>query len=207
MRALAEWCQEYNLSLNVNKTKELIGDFRRQQREHAPYHINGPQSKVKVPLLAHHQQPKMVNSQRQGGEEGTKATLQPQEAKDPKTLTNFYRCTIESILLGCITAWYSNCTVCNRSALQRVVRSAQRITRGTLPAIQDIYSPRYHKNANKIIKAVSHPSHSLFTPLPSRRRRQYRCIKAGTERLRNSFYLHAIRLLFKLSASGSDPEL
>ena len=28
----------------------------------------------------------------------------------PKTLTNFYRCTIESILLGCITAWYGNCT-------------------------------------------------------------------------------------------------
>jgi hypothetical protein len=25
----------------------------------------------------------------------------------PKTLTNFYRCTIESILLGCITAWLS----------------------------------------------------------------------------------------------------
>ena len=23
----------------------------------------------------------------------------------PKTLTNLYRCTIESILLGCITAW------------------------------------------------------------------------------------------------------
>ena len=26
----------------------------------------------------------------------------------PKTLTNFYRCTIESILSGCITAWYGN---------------------------------------------------------------------------------------------------
>jgi hypothetical protein len=23
----------------------------------------------------------------------------------PKTLTNFYRCTIKSILSGCITAW------------------------------------------------------------------------------------------------------
>jgi hypothetical protein len=27
-----------------------------------------------------------------------------------KTLTNFYRFTIESILSGCITTWYSNCT-------------------------------------------------------------------------------------------------
>ena len=27
-----------------------------------------------------------------------------------KTLTNFYRCTIKSILPGCITTWYGNCT-------------------------------------------------------------------------------------------------
>ncbi|CDQ90126.1 unnamed protein product [Oncorhynchus mykiss] len=39
------------------------------------------------------------------------------------------------------------------------------------------------------------PSHCLFTPLSSRRRGQYRCIKAETERLKNSFYLKAIRLL------------
>ena len=41
VRALAERCQENNLSLNVNKTKELIMDFRKQQREHAPIHIDG----------------------------------------------------------------------------------------------------------------------------------------------------------------------
>uniref|UniRef100_A0A8K9UZ52 C2H2-type domain-containing protein n=1 Tax=Oncorhynchus mykiss TaxID=8022 RepID=A0A8K9UZ52_ONCMY len=49
--------------------------------------------------------------------------------------------------------------------------------------------------AIKIIKDNNHPSHCLFTPLSSRRRGQYRCIKAGTERLKNSFYLKAIRLL------------
>ena len=39
---------------------------------------------------------------------------------------------------------------------------------------------------------VSHPSPGLFILLPSRRRRQYKCIKAGAERLKNSFYLQAI---------------
>jgi hypothetical protein len=58
----------------------------------------------------------------------------------PKTLTNFYRCTIESILSCCITAWYEKCTDGNRRALQRVVRSAQRIIGGKLPALQDTYS-------------------------------------------------------------------
>ena len=36
----------------------------------------------------------------------------------PKTLTNFYRCIIERILSGCITAWYGNCTVRKHMALQ-----------------------------------------------------------------------------------------
>jgi hypothetical protein len=41
VRALAESCQEYNFSLNVQKMKDLIIDFRRQKREHAPIHIDG----------------------------------------------------------------------------------------------------------------------------------------------------------------------
>jgi hypothetical protein len=42
----------------------------------------------------------------------------------PKTLTNFYTSTIESILSDCITAWYGNCSALNYKALQKMVRSA-----------------------------------------------------------------------------------
>jgi hypothetical protein len=87
----------------------------------------------------------------------------------PKTLTNFYRCTIESILSGCITTWYGNCSAHNCRALKRVVRSAQRITGGKLPALQDTYCTRCHRKVKKIIKDNNHPSHCLFTPLSSRR--------------------------------------
>lgn len=58
-------------------------------------------------------------------------------------LNNFYRCTIERILTGCITAWYVNCTGLNRKALQRVVRTAQHITGGELPDIQGIQTRWY----------------------------------------------------------------
>jgi gmma-aminobutyric acid receptor subunit gamma len=81
------------------------------------------------------------------------------------------------VSVGCITARYGNCTVHNRKALQRVVQSAQRITGATLPALQDIYSTRCYRKAKKIIKDLSHPSHILFTQLPSRKRRRHRCIK------------------------------
>ena len=99
----------------------------------------------------------------------------------PKTLTNFYRCTIESILLGCITAWYGNCTAHNCMALQRVVRSAQRITRGKLHALQDTYSTRSSRTSRP--KRSSRTITTQATAcLPPRRRGQYRRIKAGTER-------------------------
>uniref|UniRef100_A0AAZ3R0X9 Ribitol xylosyltransferase 1 n=1 Tax=Oncorhynchus tshawytscha TaxID=74940 RepID=A0AAZ3R0X9_ONCTS len=83
----------------------------------------------------------------------------------------------------------------NRKALRRVMRSAQRITGGKLPAVQDTYSTRCHGKAKKIIKDNNHPSHCLFTQLPSRRCGHFRCIKAGSMRLKNSFCLKAIRLL------------
>ena len=59
----------------------------------------------------------------------------------PKTLTNFYGFTIESILSFCITAWYGNCTTLKLKALQRVVRSAQRITGGKLPSFHMTPTP------------------------------------------------------------------
>jgi hypothetical protein len=50
--------QENNLSLNVNKMKELIVDFRKQQREQAPIHIDGTTvekvQKLQVPRRTHH---------------------------------------------------------------------------------------------------------------------------------------------------------
>ncbi len=37
---LSKWCQENHLSLNIDKTKELVVDFRRQSTEHTPISID-----------------------------------------------------------------------------------------------------------------------------------------------------------------------
>ena len=137
----------------------------------------------------------MVHPHRQHGEEGATAPLQPQEAEEMWRVTKNTHNVLQmhkSILSVCITAWYGNCSAHNRKALQRVVRSAPG---GKLPALQDTYTTQCHRKAKNIIKDNNHPSHCLFTPLSSRRRGHYRCIKAGAERLKNSFYLKAIRLL------------
>ena len=202
-RALGVYCQENNLTLNVNKTKELIVDFRKQQREQPSIHIDGTvvERVGSFKFLGVHITDKLKWSTHTDSmvKKVQQNLFNLRRLKkfglSPKTLTNFYRCTIESILSGCITAWYGHCSAHNCKALQRVVRSAQHITGGKLPALQATYTPRCHRKAKKIIKDNTHPSHCLFIPLSSRRRGQYRCIKAGTERLKNGFYLKAIRLL------------
>ena len=129
MRALGVWCQENNLSPNVNKTKELIVDYRKQQREHPPIHIDGRvvERIVSFKFLGVHITDKLKWSTHTDSvvKKAQQHLFNLRRLKKfglpPKSLTNFYRCTIESILLGCITAWYGNCFVHNRKALQRVV--------------------------------------------------------------------------------------
>ena len=108
-------------------------------------------------------------------------------------LSNFYRCAIESILTNCVTVWYGNCSVAGRKALQRVVKTAQRITGTPLPAIEDVHRKRCLWRACSILKDTSHPANQLFQLLPSSR--HYRRLQTKTTRFRNSFFPTAVTLL------------
>ena len=94
VRALGVWCQENNLALYINKTKEMIVDFRKQQRDHPPIHIDGTMVErvVSFKSLGVHMAQQRLFKLRRLSKFGL----------SPKTLTNLYRCTIESILSGCI---------------------------------------------------------------------------------------------------------
>lgn len=101
-------------------------------------------------------------------------------------LTSFHRCAVESILTSCITVWYGNCSAADRKALQRVVKTPEKICGSSLPPVSDIYASRCRSKATSIMKDATHPAHSLFFPLRSGRRLQSR--KARTKRMLNSFY-------------------
>ncbi|KAK3527713.1 hypothetical protein QTP86_000381 [Hemibagrus guttatus] len=82
----------------------------------------------------------------------------------------FYRGTIESVLSSCITAWFGNCTVLDRKTLQRIVKT-EKIIGVSLPSITDMYTTRCIRKANSIVDDPTHPSHTLFTLMPSGKRR------------------------------------
>ncbi|KAI5085275.1 gastrula zinc finger protein XlCGF28.1-like, partial [Silurus meridionalis] len=72
-------------------------------------------------------------------------------------------------LSSCITAWFGNCTVSDCKTLQRIARTAEIIV-VSLPSIMDIYTTRCIRKANSIVDDHIHPSHTLFTLLPSGKR-------------------------------------
>ncbi len=156
---------------NVIWSKELVVDFRRQSRGHTPITIDKtPVEQVnRFKFLGVHITEDLTWSAH------TDAVLKKAHQRlfflrrlrkfgtSPRILRSFYTCTVESILTGCITAWFGNSTAGNRRALQRVVRTARHIVGGELPSLQDIYTRRCTRKARRIIKDSSHPGQTALS--------------------------------------------
>lgn len=198
---LSLWCHDNNLSLNVNKTKEIIVDFRIKRPDHTPIIIDGASVEIvdSFRFLGTHISDTLTWSL------NTKSILKKAQQRlyflrrlkkfglSTKALVNFYRCIIESVLTFTITVWYGSMTSQDCKQLKRVVKTAAKIINTDLPQLHDIYTTRCKKRAYNIIRDPSHPAHALFSPLPSGKR--YRSIKTRTTRLSNSFFPQAVRLL------------
>eukprot|EP00061_Rhincodon_typus_P014395 g41387.t1 len=135
IESLVTWCNENNLSLDISKTKELIIDFRKKGGEHDPIYINGTKvervknikflgvkitddlsctSHLNVTIKKAQQCLFFLRQRRKFG-------------ISTRSLTKFYRCTMESILSRCIMSWYGNFSAQDRKKLQKVVCTAQTI--------------------------------------------------------------------------------
>ncbi len=199
---LAVWCGANNLSLNVEKTMEVVVDFRRRNSiDHPPLTIDSSTvervSSTKV-LGVHITEDLTWTTNTMSLSKKAQQRLHflrwlKRASLPPPILTTFYRGTIESVLTSCITVWYGNCSAADRKTLQRTVNTAAKIIGAPLPSILDIFLARCSSKTNSIMKDPTHPSHSLFQLLPSGRR--YRSIRARSTRLLNSFFPQAVRAL------------
>eukprot|EP00061_Rhincodon_typus_P012258 g37882.t1 len=155
------WCNENNLSLNVGKTKELIIDFRKKGGEHSPKYINGTEVErvesvnlLRVTITDNLSWTSHVDTMVKKAQQCL--FFLRKFGVSIRTLTNFYRCTSENILSGCITAWYGNCSAQDYKKLQKVVFTAQTIMEANLPSVDSIYTALYRGKAANI-KDPSHP--------------------------------------------------
>ncbi len=120
MAQLAEWCGANNLSLNVEKTKEVVMDFRRRNStDHPPLTIDSSTvervSSTKF-LGVHITEDLTWTTNTMSLSKKAQQRLHflrwlKRASLPPPILTTFYRGTIESVLTSCITVWYGNSTL------------------------------------------------------------------------------------------------
>ena len=115
----------------------MIVDYRKRRTEHAPILIDGAvvEQVESFKFLGVHitnklEWPKHTKT----AVKRARQSLFPLRrlktfGMGPQILKRFYS-YIESILTGCITAWYGNCLASDHKALQRVVCTAQYIVYG-----------------------------------------------------------------------------
>ncbi len=201
VRQLVDWCNTNNLLLNVEKTKEIIVDFRKKQHRHTPLIINNTVvevvSSVKflgVQITASLTRTANITSLVKRAKQRLFCLRRMRRAHFPSPiLSTVYKGIIESILTSCISVWSGDCRASEWRSVQRVVRTAEKIIGSSLPSIQDLAHNRCLSHAQNIVKDPTHPHYGLFTLLPSGKR--FCSIRCRTVRFCNSLFLQAIRLL------------
>lgn len=200
---LVAWCDENNLELNQQKTVEMVIDFRRTPAFLSPLTIRSTVVKevesfkflgtVITNNLKWEENSSAIIKRAHSGMFFLRQLTKLNVSRSVRS--RFYRATVESILSTSITVWFASASAQAKVRLQRIVRTAERLTGHRQLSINDLYEARVRKRATKIAADRSHPACDIFRLLPSGRR--YRAVRTRTSRHLNSFYPRAISLLNK----------
>ncbi len=190
---LTKWCQENHLSLNIDKTKELVVDYRRQSREHTPITIDKtPVERVSsFKFLGVHitEESHMVCSHRCSAEEGTSASLLPEKAEE------FWNEPQHPSDPSTPALWRASWPAVSPPGLEtaRVMWTDRHIVGSKLPSLQDNLHQVVYKESPEDHQGLQPPVHRLLSLLPSED------VSAASDPalvdLRDSFFPQAIRLM------------
>lgn len=197
-----------DLSLNTDKTREIIMDFRKNPPPLQPLIIKG----TVVERADSYRYLGLQVTSDLNWTLNTVATVKKAQQRlyfirllrkaglHCRPLTQVYKGLIESILTTGITVWYGNTTQTERKALQRVIKTAERIIRTELPSMDTIYTQRCQKRTERIIRDILHPAHSLLKHKNytyNLRHRRADSIVTNRTRFFKSFFPATVRLLAK----------
>ncbi|KAK0138014.1 putative RNA-directed DNA polymerase from transposon BS [Merluccius polli] len=159
---LVTWCSQNNLELNVLKTVEIVVDFRRNAAPPASitlHHPPSPWSPILGSVIFQDLKWELnFSSLTKTAQQRMYFLRQVKKVHQPM-MVHFYIAIIESILTSSINIWYTAATAKNKSRLQRIIRSAEKVIGCNLPSLQDLYASRTLRRAGKIVADPSHPGH------------------------------------------------
>jgi len=206
--------EDNDLILNIDKTKELIMDFRKKSILQ-PLIIKG----TEVERVESHKFLGLRVSSNLSWTINTAVTVKKAQQRlyfirllrkaglSRNPLIQAYRGLVESILTNGIIVWFGSTTQAERRALQRVITTAEKIIGSDLPSMDTLFTQRCRKRAKNILKDTHHPAHSMFKPKHSIYNLRYNrpdSIISHRVRFYNSFFPATVRLMAKDMAEGTN---
>ena len=200
---IEQWCEDHYLVLNVQKTEEIVVDFRRKGDPIRSLKIKGEEVKRvdKYKYLGVQIDSKLTFSDHVH-QIYTKCQQRLYLLRrlsrlhvNNKILKSYYSCHVESVLTYALVAWYRLCGLKEKKKLERVVNAGSKLCGMKCVSDACLYEKRVRKKARKIVKDNDHILSGYFKTLPSGRR--YQVMKVKTNRAKNTFISQAILLLNK----------
>ena len=192
------WCKYNFLNLNVNKTKEMILDYRIDKSELIPIKISGQA----VDVVKTYKYLGTTLDDKLDGDENINNVYKKANQRlyfvrklrkchiDKTIMSMFYKSVVESVLTFCMLCWYGGISYQARKKVERIVTSAVKLGCDA-QSLEDLYNTLIVKKCDQIMNDDSHPLSSNFVSLPSKRR--LAAIRCRTERFRKTFVPSAVR--------------
>ena len=197
------WCTRHSLQLNVNKTKDMIFDFRKKECSHSAIEIG---DKFVERVRDYKYLGVTVNEKLDWGVHAETVLSKVNQRMyfvrklsafgiDTVLVSLFYRAAVQSLFSFCVIVWGGNlaCKECKR--FDRVAKRVSRMTEISQDSFKQILDKFCIRKINSILKDSQHPlySHISF----SARSNRIILIRTKRERFRNSFLPYAVRLYSK----------
>ena len=194
-----EWCGLNYLNINVNKTKEMLIDFRKNRAEPAPLVINS----MCVERVTEYKYLGIIIDNKLSGSPNTQRVYSKAAQRlhhlyilhrlsvDRKLVTLVYKSFVESVLCFSITIWYKVLSVKDKAKLKKIVKRASKL-KATTKSLDKLYDDNTLAYVQKIMKDDTHPLHGCYKFLRSGKRLALPIIR--TTRYKNSFIPSSIKL-------------
>lgn len=194
-------CDQEGLLLNVNKTKEMLIDFRRKPTTMTPLTIKGKDIEkcetykyLGLTISNDLTWNKNIELSRKKAMKKLYFLRTLKKFRlSTKVLESFYNAAILSSLTFGSVVWGGALSAVSKKSINRIHETSARIIGKPQKSLTAIHHERTVKFARKILKDNSHPLSIAFHLLPSQRR--YQLPRSRTNRLKNSFIPCAIRFL------------
>ena len=197
------WCEANFLDLNVQKTKEVIWDFRTNSVMKDAVRING----MEVEITSMYKYLGLILDNQLSFKDHVESQLKKSRKRmycirclknirvEPEIIAHFYNATIPPTLMYASSSFYGLLTKYLNNDLNRPHTICHRMlgSVSNLVCNDEVYERKMKSLTSKILKCDDHPLSSYFVLMPSGRR--YRFPSVRTNRFKFSFVPCAIRLL------------